>query len=123
MSTSRDDLLKRVRHNLRISPQAIKPSDNAKNELEYLFSKEVVRSQKLTNDQIEGLNSIREIYAAKIFEFLVFWGVGIGVIIFLQGFKICGFYLETSLLNVLVGATTVNVLALAGLVVKGAFSK
>jgi len=75
----------------------------------------------LQNQGLEQLIQLRTEYSKKIFGFLIFWSIGVGLVLIFQAFNIWGFSLPESVLDVLVGSTTVNVIALVGLVVKGLF--
>jgi len=98
----------------------------AKNEAED-FEKEAgkhyLKQLQLNNDALEEIIKLRGDYSGKIFKFLIWWSGGVGVVLACQGFNIWGFDLPESVLDLLVGSTTANVIALVGLVVKGLFPK
>ncbi|MFQ5674145.1 MAG: hypothetical protein ACE5G9_13770 [Nitrospinales bacterium] len=77
----------------------------------------------LQNKALKETTELRKTYSGKVFKFLVGWSLGVGLVLLLQGFKVGGFDLPESVLNVLVGSATANVVALVSLVVKGLFPK
>jgi len=54
----------------------------------------------------------RKKYAGRSFWLVTIWLALIGVIVSLQGFKVCGFELPTSVLLTLIGSTTGSVLGI-----------
>lgn len=75
----------------------------------------------LQNEALQGVIQLRKEYSRNILRFLICWSAGVGLVLMFQGFKLWGFSLPESVLDFLVGSTTVNVIALVGLVVKGLF--
>ena len=109
------------RHKLQASSS---PDDLTKKE-EVDFEKSI-KEHRLTelglqNKSLEDLINLRQEYSKKVFIFLIVWSIGVGLVLIFQAFGIWGFSLPESVLNILVGSTTVNVIALVGLVVKGLF--
>ena len=54
----------------------------------------------------------RKTYAGRAFWLVVTWLFLIGIVIFLQGFKICGFDLSSGVLIALIGSTTSGVVGI-----------
>ncbi|GKS99216.1 hypothetical protein AVKW3434_07530 [Acidovorax sp. SUPP3434] len=74
-------------------------------------------------EQFEGIIESRKKYASKIFLLVVWWLIGLGVVVLLSGWKICGFALEKAVLLALIGGTTLNVLGIFTIVTNFLFPK
>lgn len=75
--------------------------------------------------QITGLRqdiSERKKYANRCYWIVVIWLVVIATVIFLQGFKICGFALATEIIIALIGGTTTGVVGIFLIVTRYLFS-
>lgn len=67
------------------------------------------------------LDSLIQPYANKAFWFMCSYCLVVGIVIFLEGFKIFSFNIEAGVLQVLVGSTAVTVIGLVGMVLTGIF--
>lgn len=104
---------------------AQEPSELAAKEQVYIeeFQELHLDRLELQNKALKETTELRKTYSEKVFKFLIWWSSGVGLVLILQGFKIGGFDLPESVLNVLVGSATANIVALVSLVVKGLFPK
>ena len=76
--------------------------------------------------QLEQFGEIiqsRKDYASKIFKLVVWWLVGLGVVVLLSGWKVEGFALDKAVLLALIGGTTLNVLGIFTIVTNFLFPK
>ena len=74
-------------------------------------------------NQIDEIVQSRKTYANKIFNLVVGWLVGMGVVLLLSGFRCLGFDLDTKVLLALIGGTTLNVLGIFTIVANFLFPK
>jgi hypothetical protein len=65
--------------------------------------------------------TLREGYANRIYWYLTFYSAGAFILILLHGFKVLGFSLDTSVLNLVVGSTAVSAIGLVGIVARSLF--
>lgn len=62
-------------------------------------------------------------YASWVFCYLVCYSAFVAILLILSGFKICGFTLQDSVLEFLVGSTALSAIGLVAAVVHGLFGK
>lgn len=62
-----------------------------------------------------------EPYAKKVFRYLRWYTISVGVILILHGFRIFGFHLPDMTLSILVGSTAVSAIGLVRSIVNGLF--
>ncbi len=74
-------------------------------------------------EQFEEIIQSRKDYASKIFKLVVWWLIGLGVVVLLSGWKIEGFALDRAVLLALIGGTTLNVLGIFTIVTNFLFPK
>lgn len=75
-------------------------------------------------EQLETLKNNRDLrtkYAKYLFWYLVTWSAFVAIVVFLEGFECIRFALESSVLSVLLGTTTVSVLGLMLAILRGLF--
>lgn len=75
--------------------------------------------QSVATSQI--LDELIKPYALRAFSFMCAYCGIVAVILFISGFKLAGFQLETGVLEVLAGSTAVTVIGLVGMVLTGIF--
>ena len=73
--------------------------------------------------QIDNILSDRKNYAYKIFLLVVFWLIGLALLLLLQGFRLCSFNLDAKILITLIGGTTLNILGFFTVVANFLFPK
>lgn len=118
--TVKDSLEKFKKKNLKNSS----PSSLAlleEQDLQIQSLKEEVKNKNLKNVALEGVIKLREKYAEYIFNYLIFWTIGVAILLFLSSIPNSCFIVKESTMNILIGATFGNVLALVGVVAKGLF--
>jgi hypothetical protein len=79
-------------------------------------------------DRLQGLNTFESVrarmaapYADKVFWFLVWYCVFVGVIVLFSGFSPFGFKISDAVMCVIAGSTAVSAIGLVGFVVNGLF--
>jgi len=89
---------------------------------------EELASYAAENDRLSAMQTLDVVraklmkpYANKVFNFLVGYCLVIGLMLFLDGFKVCGFSLPEPILGIIAGSTAVSAIGLVGWVVKGIF--
>lgn len=83
---------------------------------------------KATIERLEGQKTVETIraemvkpYANRIFWFVAAYCVGVGIMIWMTGFRFQTFYLSDVVLGVIAGSTAVSVIGLIGIVLTGLF--
>lgn len=97
------------------SEGAASSDEKAKKEAE-----ELSREQEHVID-IRGNRELREKYAGRAFWYLCSYSIFAGLIILLDGFGVCDFEQDPSVLKVLVGSTAVSAIGLVLSVIHGLF--
>ncbi|MGV6840619.1 MAG: hypothetical protein ACWA40_10545 [Planktomarina sp.] len=134
VDTSRD-LIKRISHAVEKQEKSLGYTDesDAKAEQESqefrLARYEEVQRQKAltagikeTNRDLRHNRKLRSAYAKLVFRYLVGYSVFVGLLLILSGFNICGFTLESSVLEFLVGSTVASAIGLVFAVTHGLFN-
>lgn len=80
-----------------------------------------LRKKNLENDELEDIISLRKMYAKKIMSFAIAWSVFTLLLIFLNGFSIWSFKLDSKVLMTIITTALGNVFALAIVVAKSIF--
>lgn len=87
-----------------------------------------VENLKAENDRLKGQQTFDQIrtkmaepYANRVFVFLIFYCVFVGIIILMNGFPAVGFHISDVVLAVIAGSTAVAAIGLVGFVVSGLF--
>lgn len=125
MSSSSQDLIKKSITKLK-SKSLVKnsPSDLAlleEMDLNYQSLQEEVKAKNLKNLALSDIITLRKTYAKNILIFMIVWAV-ITLLCFLgSSFQNSVFVVKESTMNILIGTSFGNVLALAGVVAKGLF--
>ena len=91
----------------------------------YEEEKDELDTQKLEEEisSLAATRELREFYAKRIFRFLCGWSLFVALILIFSGFSSWGFKLSDTVLSVLTGSTTVSVLGLVVIILKGLFPK
>ena len=79
---------------------------------------------RLADEKVEDSKStrtMREIYAKKVYGYLIGYSLAAYSLILAHGFRLWDFSLESPTLSIIVGSTAVSAIGLVGLVVKGLF--
>jgi len=120
-----DDLKKSVSFNDVL--QKIRQSSNVTTTAD---PKTIAEAAQLEHDrkrtEISGVQqdiAERKKYAARCFWLVTIWLALIGLIVFLQGFRICGFSLPNSVLITLIGSTTGSVVGIFLIVTRYLFPR
>lgn len=79
--------------------------------------------RKLTEEMSMGVPEKEEEFAVKIFHFMCYYMVGAFAIVFLVGVECNRFHLSDSVLLMLLGTTTANVIGVFNFVAKYLFNK
>ena len=67
------------------------------------------------------VRDLRESYSQRVFWYLVAYSSAALLLVFLHGWRVLGFQLDTVVLSLVVGSTAVSAIGLVGIVVKGLF--
>jgi hypothetical protein len=88
-------------------------------EVEDLTAENARLTGQKTFDNVRA--AMAEPYANKVFWFLVWYCVFVGIIILMNGFQTGGFHISDVVLGVIAGSTAVAAIGLVGFVVSGLF--
>ena len=121
-SDSLQELLDRIR-----SGSLIPPASQISNQPDSQFEAEKLdldrEHLKTLIDSLRQDMGERKTYANRTFYLVAVWLTAIAVVVFLQGFKLAGFSLESGIVEALIGGTTTGVVGLFLIVTRYLFPR
>lgn len=102
----------------------LKAFDSPDQESDEEYERKIRRAFQVKQlEQFEEIIQSRKDYASKIFQLVVWWLVGLGVVVLMAGWEFEGFALDKTVLLALIGGTTLNVLGIFTIVTRFLFPK
>jgi hypothetical protein len=107
---------------IEVAPEALPVEEDSKAaRFEALFAEERARKLAEENRYLRSTRKMRRRAARRAFQYLVGLSATVTVLLLLDGFRVRGFELPTTVLTTLAGGTFVSAIGLFGIVVKGLF--